>query len=145
MRNIDMFNLTVAEIAGLCYENFPHRIDISTHNIAEKLANYYEIDAGNTEEVANFIYESTEMVESTANWLEQAGYIWVEAQSDGSFYSVTLTPKTLELMNMVPNSLQESIGSKLVSAASEVSKQGAISTVVTMLAAGAKLAVGAAI
>ncbi|MDF4881406.1 hypothetical protein P3558_24435, partial [Vibrio parahaemolyticus] len=77
--------------------------------------------------------------------LEQAGYIWVEAQSDGSFYSVTLTPKTLELMNMVPNSLQESIGSKLVSAASEVSKQGAISTVVTMLAAGAKLAVGAAI
>jgi selenophosphate synthetase-related protein len=145
MRNIDMFNLSVAEITGLCYENFPHRIEITTHNIAEKLTNYYEIDEDNTEEVADFIHESTEMVESTAYWLEQAGYIWVEAQADGSFYNVTLTPKTLEIMNMVPNSLQESIGSKLVSTASEISKQGAISTAVTMLAAGAKLAVGAAI
>ncbi|AMF97726.1 hypothetical protein AL538_08335 [Vibrio harveyi] len=142
MKNIEMFNLVVAEVTGLCYEHFPQRIDVTSHTVAEKIANYYDIDEDDAEAVSDFIYVSTEMADSTVNWLQQAGYLWVEGQSDYSFYGVTLTPKALELMNMVPDSLEETIGSKLVSSAKAISKQTAMSAAGSLLSAGVKLATG---
>ena len=41
MRNIDIFNLTVAEIFSSCYESFPAEIEINKHDIAKVIQGYY--------------------------------------------------------------------------------------------------------
>ena len=139
MSHIEKFDLIVAEIVGHCYDNFPHRINFESQFIVSKVAEYYSLD--NACAVANFQIDTSEIVISTFAWLKEAGYIWANGHTDDKFIGVTLSPKALELMKLVPESLQtqQTIGDTLTSGAKSIGKAGALSVIQVLLSEGLKL------
>ncbi|MEO3988199.1 hypothetical protein [Plesiomonas shigelloides] len=140
MRNIELFNLSVAEILGECYEAFPERINLKESDIAYKVIEYY--DDSVTEDIQPFVDQLFNIASSTIQWLEQAGYIWVGGRNYNDFYQVTLSSKGLELLNLVPESLntKESIGSAFINGAKVLGKESILSCIRILLSEGTKLA-----
>nr|WP_320125743.1 hypothetical protein [uncultured Shewanella sp.] len=136
MQNIELFNLATKEILGMCYESFPNRVSFKHFDITEKVLQYYELSDFKDKE-----NDVAKVCLSTAKWLRQANYIWVEHELGNEFNSVTLTPKAFELLNLMPESLkaQESIGSMLMNGAMKTSKAGALAVVRVMLSEGVKM------
>ncbi|NMH64967.1 hypothetical protein [Shewanella salipaludis] len=137
MQNIELFNLAAKEILGMCYESFPNRVQFDSYKITNKVVNYYdhsELNAGKAEEISKVCH-------STAEWLEQANYIWVRMKAGNEFHSVTLTPKAFELLNLMPESLkiQESLGSVLMKGAKTTAKTGALAAVKVLFSEGVKM------
>ncbi|HFQ5177585.1 TPA: hypothetical protein ACGUW8_004254 [Vibrio vulnificus] len=127
MRNIDIFNLITAEVFAASYEQFPVEISIVSEDMAQSIANYFPQDLH--EEV---VKNARESVFSTVEWLGRSGYLYVKDQHDMGFGRVTLTPKALALLNQVPSSLQESIGSEMIKRAKEFSSIALIESVKLM-------------
>lgn len=71
MKNIDMFNLTVSEILGQCYKNFPNETDFDYRQVAHQVSQYYD---------ESDYQENCIMLEGicrdTMSWLYQADYLW---------------------------------------------------------------------
>lgn len=136
MQNIELFNLAAKEILGMCYESFPNRVSFKDIGITEKVLQYYDLSEFEGRE-----HDVGKVCLSTAKWLRQANYIWVEREIGNEFNSVTLTPKAFELLNLMPQSLiaQESIGSMLMNGAMKTSKAGALAAVRVMLSEGVKM------
>ncbi|MBW8183562.1 hypothetical protein [Shewanella nanhaiensis] len=140
MRNIELFNLSVAEILGECYESFPKRISIKESDIAYKVLEYY--DDSVSDDVIVFVEQLFDISSSTIEWLEQAGYIWVGGRDHKDFYRVTLSSKGLELLNLIPDSLntKDTLGSSFIKSAKTASKETVLSSIKVFLSEGAKLA-----
>lgn len=66
--------------------------------------------------------------------------MWSGNKFGGGVSSVTLTPKSLELLNLVPEALQHkvSIGSMLAEGARNIGRESALALIRTVLAEGAK-------
>lgn len=141
MINIELFNLTVAEVLGECYENFPERINLKESDVAYKVLEYYSDDI--LEEHPDFTDKLFGIASATVAWLEQAGFIWVEGRDLNDFYRVTLSSKGLELLNLVPDSItnKESIGTSFINGAKSVGKDAVLSAIKLVLSEGAKLAI----
>ena len=51
-----------------------------------------------------------EFAEATLEWLNKAGYIWlIEPKAIGDNYTSTLSPKGLEVLKHIPESLESKI------------------------------------
>jgi hypothetical protein len=138
MRNIEFFNLCVAEVLGTCYEQFPVKVDLQYEEIGNRIASQYSSE--DIDEFSDTVMTSSEVAAATIRWLGSAGYLWVGNEFYGGFSSVTLTPKSLELLNITPNSLQQksSIGAALAVESRNLGREGVLALVRTVLAEGAK-------
>ncbi|OCH36188.1 hypothetical protein A6D99_16520 [Aliivibrio fischeri] len=137
LENIEKFNLTVSEILSRSYESFPSEINFYYRDIAFSVAQYYGEDYFQDNGLNLEI-----ICRDTMTWLEQAGYLWLrfpvgQEQSHG----VRLSPKALELMNMIPTSLDQkkSIGDILLGGVKETGKLGALDAIKALLSAGVTL------
>ncbi len=139
MLNIELFNLSVAEVMGVCYESFPERIHIRSITISDKVSGYYPEESNDEEN--NIVWQIFPIATATIQWLEQAGYLWVGNQEQDDFLGVTLTPKGLELLNMIPDSLsqKEPVGSLLLGGLKTSAKETALTIMKTVLAEGVKM------
>jgi hypothetical protein len=137
MQNIELFNLAAKEILGMCYESFPNRVKVDSKKIANKVLKYYDRSELNEDKVNEIV----KVCHSTAEWLEQANYIWVRFKAGNEFNSVTLTPKALELLNLMPEALkvQESLGSILMKGSKTIGKTGALEAVKILFSEGVKM------
>lgn len=140
MTNIELFNLSVAEILGECYENFPERINIKESDIAFKVLEYY--DDSVSDDLVAFTDQLFSISSSTIEWLEQAGYIWVGGRDHNDFYRVTLSGKGLELLNLVPDSInnKDTLGSSFLKGTKNISKESVLSAIKLLLSEGTKMA-----
>ncbi|PHQ23685.1 hypothetical protein CLH62_19640 [Marinobacter guineae] len=140
MRNIDLFNLHVAEVLGICFESFPVRPDIRYEDLGKNV--YKRYASGTDEELFYNAQEYEELAAATVNWLTDAGYLWVGKKVYGAVKSVTLTPKSLELLNATPQALEmtESVGTILANGSKTLGRETALSVIRSVLAEGAKLA-----
>jgi len=136
MNNIELFNLSVAETLAACYEEFPQKINFSSIDITDKVLGYYP--EKNEGEYAEIIFP---VATGTIQWLGQAGYLWIANQEQHEFLGVTLSPKGLELLNLIPDSIskKESIGSLLTGGLKSVGKESALALIKTVLSEGVKL------
>ena len=140
MRNIDLFNLHVAEVLGTCYESFPVRVDIKYEDLGKNVHDRYA--SGFDEELFYNAQEYEELAAATVNWLTDAGYLWIGKKIYGSVKSVTLTPKSLELLNATPLALEmtDSMGTILADGSKTLGRETALSVIRSVLSEGAKLA-----
>lgn len=114
MQNIEMFNFAVGEILGECYQSFPVPVTVSKGVIGHSVVEHFRLchpdylDHGDPE---------FQIAQHTISWLVRAGYIWIEEDSaaDKRIVQATLSPKGLELLNAVPESVddKEPIGAQL--------------------------------
>ncbi|HBC3450934.1 TPA: hypothetical protein KDY51_004851 [Vibrio parahaemolyticus] len=142
MKNIDLFNLAVGEILGTCYESFPEREMLSVPIIFHKIKGFYPEYTG--EEATEFEFYAHRIIKSTVEWLRDSGYLWVEKEIVCEIYDfegVVLTPKSLELLSALPESLDstETVGEKLAKGLSKVGKDGSLHLIKTALAKGLEL------
>ncbi|QEI11468.1 hypothetical protein [Cellvibrio japonicus] len=137
MNNMEIFNLTVADVFGQCFENFPVRIEIDSLEIAYRIVELYE--EREILERTDLLTRESEVVFNAINWLIDSGYLWCNTSTgDLDFFGVVLTPKGLEVMNSIPASLQkiESFGSIFSKGVKKLGAETAIETVKIALALG---------
>jgi len=142
MRNIELFNLTVGEVLGCCYESFPERESLSVGIISNSIKGCYPELTG--DEAEEFEFYINRIVKSTILWLRDAGYLWVEAEIVCEIYDfegVVLSPKSLELLNAIPDSIEksETIGEKLAKGLSTFGKDASLTLIKTALSEGLKI------
>ena len=75
---------------------------------------------------------------ATLRWLIDAGYITTKQEEMILFYDLVLTPKGLETLCAVPDSLTTPLGERLKAAALSGSQAAAADAVKWVLAAGAR-------
>ena len=140
MKNIESFNIAVAEVFGKCYQAFPIRIDVSVIEVGEAI--YEALDPGCGHDMRNSEYD---IARASINWLIESGYLWHRNATHISFNAVTLSPKGLEVLNVIPKELQikTTLGEELGKGVKEIGKDAALSLVKTTLSYGAKLVLGA--
>ena len=140
MRNIEAFNVAVAEIFGQCYQAFPLKVDISKMDIGIAIKEAFGENHNGIFDLSDVEYD---IAEETVNWLISAGYIWCK-KPGYSFEGVTLSPKGLEVLNAVPTELKskKSLGEHLSKGIKAIGKDSASSFIKIGLTYGAKLAIG---
>lgn len=138
MKNIESFNLCVAEILGACYEHFPVKVDLQFEEIGNRVASQFSSE--DSDAFFNTVMTSSDVAAATIEWLTSAGYLWSGNKFSGGVSDVTLTPKSLELLNLAPESLQRkvSIGSMLAEGSRNIGRESALALIRTVLAEGAK-------
>ena len=92
LKNIDFFNLYVGRIFAKLLSEFPLEINLSSQDI---------------EPECDIYSKQEQMVKSTIKWLKNAGYITYDINHNlGCFVNVILTAKGLELLNSIPQSVE---------------------------------------
>lgn len=137
MNNMEIFNLTVADLFGQCFENFPVRIEIHSLEIAYRIVELYE--ECEIMEKTDLLARESEVVFNAINWLIDSDYLWCNTSTDDlNFFGVVLSPKGLEVMNSIPASLQkkESFGSLFSKGVKTLGTETAIEAVKIALALG---------
>ena len=129
MKNIELFNLAVGEILGECYSTFPVPTDITRGTIGASVEAHCPDNDPTILDMRKIEYEISG---HAISWLAKAGYIWVsEGNESSKMYKATLSPKGLEILNAVPESIKTgSIGSNLAKGAKEIGV-GVFQTLVT--------------
>ncbi|MFM2607696.1 hypothetical protein AAFX30_08730 [Vibrio chagasii] len=124
MNNIQKFDELVAMLLAHLYENFPRRTEIDAFEflgINYEHHSFLEDNEG-YEEYANKCQE-VDFLLDTALWLIDSGFLYGKIENEvAGFYTskkcidITLSPKGLELLKLVPNSLEvsQNLGDKLV-------------------------------
>ena len=140
VRNIDIFNLFVAEVLGQCYEDFPIESEFEIESLALTVVDKYLKD---DESDPPDLQELTRFGHATTSWLEKAGYLWIRRKEYGVVTGVTLTPKSLELLNATPSSLEakKSAGTVLASESKKMGREAVLAVIGAVLSEGAKLAI----
>jgi len=141
MKNIESFNIAVAEVFGKCYQAFPIRIDVSVIEVGEAIQEALDPGCGHDNDMRNSEYD---IARASINWLIESGYLWHRNATHISFNAVTLSPKGLEVLNAIPKELQiqTTLGEELGKGVKEIGKDAALSFVKTTLSYGAKLVLG---
>ncbi len=116
MKNIELFNLSVANVFGKCYQSFPVPIELYSGIVASEVEQKYK-----NEMFALTDGHSAEhqISDSTIQWLIDSGYIKGSKKIGFNVYeNVVLTPMGLIALNAMPDSLKENnsttIGDKLI-------------------------------
>lgn len=141
MQNIDMFNLTVSEILGQCYKNFPSETDFDYRKVAHQVSQYYD---------KSDYQENCAMLEGTCrdtmSWLHQADYLWTRfpVRSERATMNATgirLSPKGLEALSSMPDSLTQKkpVGDILQGGVKETGKMATLEAVKFILSEGVKI------
>lgn len=111
--NIEQFDLIVGKTFAVLYQSFPLQKYIEVGHILDPKTAFTE--DGNYGPV---LTEEGEFCRACFDWITEAGYVSgkVDYQS-GSITGAVLTVKGLETLKAIPDSLQASIGDRLVDAA----------------------------
>ena len=141
MKNIELFNLSAAEILSECYKKFPVRIDMNDRELAAKVLAYY--DDNTSQYTVDVTSQLCDISSATMQWLEQAGYIWVGGREHNYFFGITLSHKGLARLTSVATSNnntdhKESLGDLMLNEAKAASKESVVSAIQLLLAAGAE-------
>lgn len=116
LQNIQRFNQFAGAVLAVLYENFPVGVVLVPRNFIEG-----GVDAETVpdEHVGERLSDDAEFFMATTRWLIDAGYIQCRDVGERHILNATLTPKALEALNAVPDSLngKPSIGERMVSAA----------------------------
>jgi hypothetical protein len=141
MNNIESFNIAIAETFGQCYQSFPVRVDISVVDLGAAIRRAQ----GDESSDIDMRQEEYEIARESVKWLIDAGYLWHRNATNMDFRSVTLAPKALEVLNVVPDGLQgqQTLGEQLSKGIKEIGKDAALSIVKTSLSHGVSLVLGA--
>jgi hypothetical protein len=142
MKNIESFNIAVAEAFGQCYQAFPLRIELSVIEIGKVIQETNDPDCGNDIDMRSTEYE---IARESVNWLIESGYLWHRNATNMSFNAVTLSPKGLEVLNAVPKGIEvkTTLGEELGKGVKQIGKESALDFVKTTLTYGASLVLGA--
>lgn len=105
VNNIDRFNECTAKLFASLYSAFPQPLDVD----------FFEWLGKEVFEVGD---DELEFCGATVKWLEEAQYIRVKTYSGSSVYGLVLTAKGLEVLKVVPDSINNkgSLGDALVDA-----------------------------
>lgn len=134
MNNIELFNGITGKVFADLYQSFPIEAEIKVYDYLEDFIAEDDYDGS---------WEFPEMTKATIKWLDKAGYIWLtEPQAYGGVYKATLTPKGLEVLKQVPNSIEptSSIGEKIVEYSKSKFSEGMNEIVKTAISEGIKFA-----
>lgn len=123
--NIEKFNQLTAAVLAKLYQEFPIPYTLAYQD--ESLR-----DAG------CFGEDDAPFFMATLRWLIAAGYITAEQENCVLVWNVILTPKGLETLCAIPDSLTTSLGERLKAAALSGSQAAAADAVKWVLAAGAR-------
>ena len=136
--NIEQFNEITGIVFAYLYESFPVARDLTIDDFThENVSDYYvrsSLHSGLS------LGGHARMVQQTIQWLVIEGYLRTKLQSSGGFRGCVLTSKGLETLNLIPDSLDSSIGEKLVTAVKEESKTAVRSLIQKALAYGVTIA-----
>jgi hypothetical protein len=124
MNNIQKFDELVAVLLAHLYENFPRRTEIDAFEFLDIEFEHRSFldDSEGFEEHTNKCLEADFFLD-TVLWLIDSGFLYGKIQNEvAGFYTskkcidITLSPKGLELLKLVPSSLDvsQSLGEKLV-------------------------------
>jgi len=130
MTNIKRFNDCTAKLLAFLYEHFPYKVDLD----------FYEWLGKDVFEAGD---DDLEFCYATLEWLAEAGYVAVGTLHNSGAAKVTLTPKALEVLKVVPESLtaKRSIGDLLVEKVGEGALSAAGQLVSAAFTEGFKLMV----
>lgn len=149
--NIDLFNEYVAKIFATLYRHFPIPTDLSAEEIAGVKHDEKEYDNGFSSgtyfKVQPEFEKQDEVFSSTVKWLTSAGYIWTEggdiSYDQLSYKTIVLSPKTLQILNVIPAALEKSKENKsLGDQLSEAVKDGSTDAAKDLVKTGLSSLVG---
>ena len=131
--NIEIFNESVAIIFEELYRNFPIPISLNYNDLAIKL---FKVEGEIEDHTQNIV-----VLESTVKWLKNSGYIWFGMIGDAKVDGAVLSPKGLEVLKVVPDSLSEkiSIGDRLLGFAKNSTREVRVSLIKIALTEGYKI------
>lgn len=124
MNNIQKFDELVAMLLAHLYGTFPRRTEIDSFeflNIEFEHSSFLDDNEGN-EEYINKCQEADFLLD-TALWLIDSGFLYGKIENEVALHytskkciDITLSPKGLELLKLVPSSLEisQNLGDKLV-------------------------------
>lgn len=135
--NIQRFNEYTGAILASLYENFPMRKALVAEDFIEGGADAVMVPDDFLGERPS---DEAEFFMATARWLVDAGYILTNDAAFSYIGNATLTPKALEALNAVPDSLsgKASIGERMVGAVKAGATQVLRTTAQEAIAAGIK-------
>lgn len=113
--NIQQFDEMVGKIFAHLYAKFPVPVVLTPEPFVQQ-ATRHDFKLG---EIPT---KETEFFLATVEWLAKEGYLRYRNRSQLWVDEVVLTNQCLQLLNIVPDSLQASIGSQLVEASKEAGK-----------------------
>jgi hypothetical protein len=108
LTNIELFNGITGKTFAILYGNFPVETEINPSVFLKDFIDPNDFDGA---------WNLPEFAEATLEWLNKAGYIWlIEPKAIGDNYTATLSPKGLEVLKHIPESLESktSIGEKII-------------------------------
>ncbi|MBE5527449.1 hypothetical protein A9J41_00770 [Laribacter hongkongensis] len=113
--NIERFDEITAQLFSTLYQSFPAPVFLAAGNFVSPATQYSKVRGY---DVAS---DEAEFWAACVIWLQEAGYIRYESHESltASFWEVVLSPKGLEVLNSIPDSLsgKDTIGDQLVDAA----------------------------
>ena len=124
-QNIDLFNEYVAIILIQLYGSFPLKQTVTAHQISSHRVEHDVV----SEPLPRGKYpRETEIAADTIAWLVDNGYVHTDSWTRFYFYGCALTKSGLELLNSIPDSLQEpeeTFGERLIRLVGEGSMDAA--------------------
>ena len=135
-QNIDLFNEYVAIILSQLYESFPLKQGLMAHQISSHRVKH---DIGSEPLPYGKQPLETEIAADTIAWLVDNGYVHTDSWTRFHFYGCTLTKSGLELLNSVPEGVQqpaETLGESLARLLNEGGMDAAKGLVTQFLTSG---------
>ncbi len=139
MKNIETFNIFVADILSHLYQSFPVPCDMESDETMTRVENslkkLYPEGVVKTDMETWWVASPNEDLvgkislcefwEETVNWLQQSGYLTAEQGESHYFLTMVLTAKGLEALNATIDALDpdRTIGTVLSDAATSGSKE----------------------
>lgn len=115
--NIELFNLSVAEVLGGLYESFPSPCTLKALEVGDAVKGYYP-NASDDINAGDRIYH---IASDTVHWLKRSGYIDFKGEAAYQFTRAVLTAKGLQALNAMPESLENKpIGDALLKGTASV-------------------------
>ena len=143
--NIEQFNVVVGLVFARCYLSFPIRETIYFSELGDELD---KIKGSDEEGFLDLGSESNKFAEQSVKWLSESGYLYGYVErTDTQKTTITLSPKTLEVMNKELISLKENdvsptIGETLVTNVKKQSKELILFATKEALKSGVKMFIG---
>ena len=131
LSNIEKFDDIVGRAFVLLYESFPLTIPLN----AGKFLPEHQLKMPD-ELHGECITPEAEFVVASLVWLRDAGYISARHSHEFGLSDVVLTAKGLEALKLMPDSLQASLGERLIAAAKDDGREVFRSVVGQVLSLG---------
>lgn len=108
LTNMELFNGITGKLFAALYQNFPQETQIDHGSFLEDFIDPDDFDGA---------FNMPDMTKATLEWLDKAGYIWLKPPKaySGTYFAI-LSPKGLEALNVVPDSLEpgKTLGEKII-------------------------------